>query len=103
MISQGPRCVDVTFPAKMVNWLHIIPVDASGNNGLREVEAWTTTGPQYSQNTCVNHMTISQTIPQTMISPNWPAPPFFIAGFPKKHSGTPHFSANLRTIRCLTL
>jgi transcriptional regulator with XRE-family HTH domain len=51
MISQGPRCADVTFPAKTITWLHIIPVDASGNNGLREVEVWATSGPQYSNNT----------------------------------------------------
>jgi hypothetical protein len=63
MISQGPRCADVTFPEKTVNWLHIIPVDASGNNGLREVEVWAPTGPQYSNNTCVNKVIVAQTIP----------------------------------------
>src|SRR2546429_8451787 len=47
MISQGPRCADVTFPEKTITWLHIIPLDASGNNGFREVEVWATTGPQY--------------------------------------------------------
>lgn len=62
MISQGPRCMDVTFPAKTVTWLHLLPVDASGNNGLREVEVWATTGPQYSSNTCVNKLTVSQLI-----------------------------------------
>src|SRR3989442_3438759 len=36
MISLGPRCADVTFPEKTVTWLHIIPVDASGNNGYSE-------------------------------------------------------------------
>ena len=64
MISQGPRCADVTFPEKTVTWLHIIPVDASGNNGYREVEVWATTGPQYSNNTCVNKRVVSQTVPQ---------------------------------------
>jgi hypothetical protein len=64
MISLGPRCSDVIFPEKTVTWLHIIPVDASGNNGLREVEVWASTGPQYSNNTCVNKVTLSQTIPQ---------------------------------------
>ncbi|GAC1465939.1 MAG: hypothetical protein PVSMB2_32890 [Ktedonobacteraceae bacterium] len=65
MISGGPRCVDVTFPEKTVTWLHIIPVDASGNNGYSEVEVWATTGPQYSNNTCVNRITVTQTVPQT--------------------------------------
>lgn len=63
MISQGPRCADITLPEKTVTWVHIIPIDASGNNGLREVEAWATTGPQYSNNTCVNKRTVAQTIP----------------------------------------
>ena len=63
MVSQGPRCADVTFPEKTVTWLHIIPVDASGSNGYREVEVWATTGPQYSNNTCVNKVTVTQTIP----------------------------------------
>ena len=54
MNSQGPRCVDVTFPEKTISSLRIIPTDASGNNGFREVEVWATTGPQYSNNTCVN-------------------------------------------------
>ena len=73
MIGLGPRCADITFPQKTITWLHIIPLDASGNNGLREVEAWTTTGPQYSNNTCVNKKVVSQTIPslttQTFLLP----------------------------------
>jgi len=64
MISKGPRCADVIFPEKTVTWLHIIPVDASGNNGYSEVEVWAITGPQYSNNTCVNQVTVTQTIPQ---------------------------------------
>lgn len=63
MISQGPRCADMTLPEKTITWLHIIPVDASGNNGYREVEVWATTGSQYSNNTCVNQVTVTQTIP----------------------------------------
>ena len=69
---KGPRCADVTFPAKTVTRLHIIPVDASGNNGFREVEVWATSGPQYSNNTCVNQVMVTQTIPQaatTQIEP----------------------------------
>ena len=64
MISQGPRCADVTFPQKTVTWLHLIPVDASGTNGYSEVEVWATTGPQYSNNTCVNKVPVPQTIPR---------------------------------------
>ena len=70
MISQGPRCADVTFPEKTVTWLHIIPLDASGNNGYSEVEVWATTGPQYSNNTCVNKVTVSQTISQAATTQN---------------------------------
>jgi len=70
MISLGPRCADVTFPEKTVTWLHIIPVDASGNNGFREVEVWTTTGPQYSNNICVHKVTVTQTIPQAVMTQN---------------------------------
>ena len=72
MISQGPRCADVIFPEKTITWLHIIPVDASGNNGYREVEVWATTGSQYSNNTCVNKITILQTIPQAVTTQNYP-------------------------------
>jgi hypothetical protein len=64
MISQGPRCADITLPVKTITWLHTVPVDASGNNGYSEVEVWATTGPQYSNNTCVNKVTVPQTIPQ---------------------------------------
>ncbi len=63
MVSGGPRCVDVTFLAKTVTWLRIQPVDASGNNGYREVEVWATTGPQYANITCVNKKMVTQTIP----------------------------------------
>lgn len=79
MISQGPRCVDIVLPVKTITWLHIIPVDASGNNGLREVEVWAATGPQYSNNTCVNKVAVSQTIPQAAITHNQPL--FNIAHF----------------------
>jgi DNA-binding XRE family transcriptional regulator len=64
MISGGPRCADSTFPARTVTWLQIIPVDASGTNGFREVEVWATTGPQYSNNTCVNKVMVAQTVLQ---------------------------------------
>ncbi len=70
MISLGPRCADVTFPEKTITWLHIIPVDASGNNGYSEVEVWAITGSQYSNNTCVNKITVPQTIPQAVMTQN---------------------------------
>jgi len=66
MISLGPRCADVTFPEKTVTWLHIIPVDASGTNGYSEVEVWATTGPQYSNNSCVNKVAVTQTVPEAL-------------------------------------
>jgi hypothetical protein len=74
MISEGPRCADVTIPVKTVTWLHIVPVDASGNNGYREVEVWATTGPQYSNNTCVNKKTVPQTVPQAATTQNQRGP-----------------------------
>lgn len=53
MTSGGPRCIDVTFPPRWVSSVVLQPVDASGTNGLREVEVWATTGDQSSNNTCV--------------------------------------------------
>lgn len=53
MTSGGPRCIDVTFSSKTITSMTIEPVDQSGNNGLREVEVWATTGQQYSNSTCV--------------------------------------------------
>ena len=49
-----------------MRWLHIIPVDASGNNGYSEVEVWATTGPQYSNNGCVNKVVVAQTVPEAV-------------------------------------
>ena len=48
----------------------IVPLDASGNNGFREVEVWATSGPQYSNKTCVNKITVPQTIPQAATTQN---------------------------------
>jgi hypothetical protein len=48
-------CRVVTFPAREVAWLKIIPSDTSDPPhllGLREVEVWATTGPQFSDNSC---------------------------------------------------
>ena len=61
MVSGGPRCADVTIPAKMVTWLNVIPTDASGTTGLSEVEVWATTGQQYSGNTCPIQYTLTPT------------------------------------------
>lgn len=51
--------VDKDTPVKTITWLHIIPVDASGTNGYSEVEVWATTGPQFSNNTCVHQVILS--------------------------------------------
>lgn len=53
MTSGGPRCADVSFPAKTVQWVNIIPTDSSGNNGFKEIQIWDTSGSVYSQNNCV--------------------------------------------------
>ena len=93
MISQGPCCADVTFPEKTVTWLHIIPVDASGNNGYSEVEVWATTGPQYSNNTCVNKVTVTQIIPQAtmaqrqLLLASLSIPPLWLVPFQRRGTG----------------
>lgn len=53
MTSGGPRCVDVNFGARSATSVTFQPYDASGTNGLRDIEVWATTGPQYSNNSCV--------------------------------------------------
>lgn len=53
MTSGGPRCADVRFAARTVTSVTLVPVDASGTNGLREVEIWATSGEQTSNNSCV--------------------------------------------------
>lgn len=57
MISGGPRCAEVSFPARSVSWVNVVPIDASGKNGFKEVQIWDTTGSVYSQNNCVNKLT----------------------------------------------
>jgi hypothetical protein len=54
MISGGPRCADVRFPAKAVSWVVVEPYDASGNNGFREVQIWDNSGTVHSSITCPN-------------------------------------------------
>lgn len=53
MTSGGPRCADVTIPAKQVSWINVVPTDASGNNGYRDIQIWDTGGSVVSQNNCV--------------------------------------------------
>ena len=52
---QGPRCVDVTFPAKTVTWVNLLP--SGYQPGYREVQIWATTGPQSSPDACANPRT----------------------------------------------
>jgi hypothetical protein len=41
MISGGPRCIDVTLSSpQRISWVNLKADDASGNNGLSEVEIW---------------------------------------------------------------
>jgi hypothetical protein len=52
MQSGGPRCIDVTLSLpQTINWVNLKADDASGNNGLSEVEIWAgnkTGGPNCS-------------------------------------------------------
>ncbi len=61
MVSGGPRCVDVVFPSKTVTRVQLIPTDASGSNGYKEVEIWATGGLQYSGNSCSNRISRTPT------------------------------------------
>lgn len=61
MTSGGPRCAEVSFPAKQVSWVNVVPIDDSGNNGYREVQIWDTTGSVYSQNNCVMKFSLTPT------------------------------------------
>ncbi|MBN8595701.1 MAG: S8 family serine peptidase [Anaerolineae bacterium] len=60
--SLGPRCADITFPARTITWVRVIPVDSNGNNGFREIEVYATTGQQYTNNTCVNPKSVTPTL-----------------------------------------
>ncbi|MEO9027542.1 MAG: hypothetical protein ABI413_01870 [Ktedonobacteraceae bacterium] len=68
MTSGGPRCAEVSFPAKTVSWVNIVPTDSSGNNGYREVQIWDTAGSVSSQNNCVKKYQY------TPVSGNGPTP-----------------------------
>ncbi len=52
MNSGGPRCIDVTLSSpQTISWVNLKADDASGNNGLSEVEIWAgskTSGPNCS-------------------------------------------------------
>ncbi|HSX36114.1 MAG TPA: hypothetical protein VLH84_04245 [Patescibacteria group bacterium] len=54
MVSGGPRCADISFPAKTITWVNVLPTDSSGNNGYREIQIWDTAGVVSSPNNCVN-------------------------------------------------
>jgi hypothetical protein len=55
MESGGRRCVNLTFGDQTVTSVTIHPDDASGNNGLKEVEIWAVDGNQSSGNSCTNN------------------------------------------------
>jgi hypothetical protein len=65
--GKDPTALPATMP---VTGEEPVPLDASGNNGYREVEVWATTGPQYSNNTCVNKITVPRTTPQAVMTQN---------------------------------
>jgi len=51
--SSGPRCIDVQLPSpQIINSNTLAAVDASGNNGLSEVEIWV--GEKSSGSSCSN-------------------------------------------------
>ena len=53
MNSGGPRCIDVQLPSpQTINSVTLAAVDASGNNGLSEVEIWV--GEKNSGSSCSN-------------------------------------------------
>lgn len=57
MISGGPRCIDVTLsPPQTITFVTLKADDASGNNGLSEVEIWV--GPKTSGPSCSNSGTM---------------------------------------------
>jgi hypothetical protein len=57
MISQGPRCIDVTLSSpQAVSSVTLRVDDGSGNNGLSEVEIWA--GPKTGGPSCANTGTL---------------------------------------------
>lgn len=53
MNSGGPRCIDVSLSsAPTINWVNLKADDASGNNGLSEVEIWS--GNKITSISCSN-------------------------------------------------
>lgn len=61
MTSGGPRCAEVSFSARTVSWVNVVPTDSSGNNGYREVQLWDTAGSVSSQNNCVKKYQLTPT------------------------------------------
>jgi hypothetical protein len=57
MVSGGPRCIDVTLSSpQTITSVTLKADDASGNNGLSEVEIWV--GPKTGGPSCSNKGTM---------------------------------------------
>lgn len=53
MVSQGPRCIDVIVDSQtLIDSITLVAEDASGGNGLSEVEIWS--GPKTTSLECTN-------------------------------------------------
>ena len=61
MWPTSARCVDVSFPTKIVNWIVFYPTEGAALHGYREIEIWAATGEQYSDNTCANKLNLTPT------------------------------------------
>ncbi len=98
MTSGGPRCAQVDFPAKAVNWVNVLPDDASGNNGFREIQIWGSDGAVNHNNNCVMKFNVTPT-PGTGPAPtvSWPtvAPPNAVATAPATNTTFPHTASTV--------
>ena len=55
MDRLGRQCADISFPAKTVQWIQVIPFEyGSMTVGYEEIDVWATVGEQWSNNTCSN-------------------------------------------------
>jgi murein DD-endopeptidase MepM/ murein hydrolase activator NlpD len=59
MWPTSARCVDVTIPTKLVDWIVFYPTEGAAGHGYREIEIWASTGEQYSDNTCANKLNVT--------------------------------------------
>lgn len=98
MGSGGPRCAQVTMPAKAYSWVNVVPDDASGNNGFREVQIWDTTGEVFSNINCINKYDRTP-VPGTGPAPTatWPTvvPPSAVPVAPGNNLVLPANTTNL--------